>query len=216
MHSFCGKECKATREICRMAPIEVPTFCNLQPPVGLSLCECGKVTGSKQVKTTADLLYLLPLCGPKTDKCKMCVPSQEEQTESVATDHKDKKALNTVSPSQPRMQPEHNVVAPTRSEDVKQCKYFNAGCCRFGDKCHNLHDVAQSQPQRRVAVRVPITATPNHNGKKEPCQNFSAWGSCTYGIRCRFSHDASQLQSPAIGSIVRKGQIYVRVRPVQQ
>ena len=101
-----------------------------------------------------------------SNKPSALTPSQEEQTESVATDHKDKKAQNTVSPSQPRMQPEHNVVAPTRSGGVKQCKYFNAGRCRFGDKCHNLHDAAQ--PQRRVAVRVPITATPNHNGKKKP------------------------------------------------
>jgi hypothetical protein len=172
-HSYCGIECEvATREWCLRGPIGSPKFCDPKLKVGLSLCSCGKVTGSKQAMTTADLLFLLLSGGTKTSTCEMCTPQQEKQTKS------DKKVQNNVllvaAPSRPRGQQEHYTGATTHSEKKKQCRYFAEGRCLYGDKCRYSHVVVQ--PRARVVERVPITATANYNWNKTPCQNFLAHG----------------------------------------
>lgn len=65
----------------------------------------------------------------------------------------------------------HEFVPMERSE-VK-CKYFFYGMCKRGDDCEFLHELPETEEEKRIL-------------EKPACMNFP--GRCKYGARCNFRH----------------------------
>lgn len=59
-----------------------------------------------------------------------------------------------------------------RLTERRYCKYFNAGRCKFGASCQNIHDPSE------LLKGVP---------PPQPCKFFAS-GHCNYGAYCRNIH----------------------------
>ncbi|CAF9926772.1 hypothetical protein IMSHALPRED_007042 [Imshaugia aleurites] len=87
------------------------------------------------------------------------------------------------------------------------CSFFQQGTCKFGAKCHNIHELPTgsgdtSKPPKEDAVSaqtpasVRRTSTPNQSRSVVPkpetriCAHFKR-GNCRFGAKCRDSHDLS-------------------------
>jgi hypothetical protein len=79
------------------------------------------------------------------------------------------------------------------------------GTCSFGDRCKFSHDIASVQDAHGPELQAPnVTGAVqdmsmiDHQGmamKKGICHNMAKKGSCSFGDRCKFSHDIAPIQA---------------------
>ena len=81
---------------------------------------------------------------------------------------------------------------PRRTSDPSKaplCRCYFLGTCQKGSGCEFKH----SKKTQRVVMAVGLTGPgPDpQNQKNVTCRQFMERGSCTFGDRCKFSHDPS-------------------------
>ena len=81
---------------------------------------------------------------------------------------------------------------PRRTPDPDKtplCRFFLLGKCQKGNSCEFRH----SKKTQRVVMAVGLTGPgpDSQNQKHIVCRQFSERGSCSFGDRCKFFHDAS-------------------------